>query len=374
MNEPCGVRIGNGVGNLDGQLHGPAHVHRPAGHLRPQRLPLQKLEDEEDAALVLAGIEERGDIRMRQRDRGQRACSSSAVRLAASGANSGGSRRIATVRPSTRVARAEQLAGTRRLEALEQVVVGDDADTAAGDGGTSSRLSARSRSAAAPSRRRSARARARCPASAPGMPRALAVDAVLADHRERVGQQIERHREAAARGSHHRLVHLERVAVLVEGRHVPSPSFGGCAGRISTRLGRLRDGWRADPTTTCATSSGASFQSSFAYERPPLNSVRTEPGRTHATRMPSCRTSCISDSLKAFSAGLRRAVARRRRRTDSCSQAADVDDPAAAARPQVRQRRLAAVKHAGQVRVDDTLPLVEASCRRPAERRRRRRC
>ena len=47
--------------------------------------------------------------------------------------------------------------------------------------------------------------------------RALAVDAVLADHRQRVGQQVERHRQPPARRPHHRLVDFERVAVLVEG-------------------------------------------------------------------------------------------------------------------------------------------------------------
>ena len=53
----------------------------------------------------------------------------------------------------------------------------------------------------------------------PGKSLAAAVDAVLADQRERIGQQIERDGEPAARRPHHRLVVFERVAVLVEDRH-----------------------------------------------------------------------------------------------------------------------------------------------------------
>src|SRR5262249_22967720 len=42
---------------------------------------------------------------------------------------------------------------------------------------------------------------------------------MLADEGERIGEQIERHRETAAGVSLHRLVLLERLAVLVEDRH-----------------------------------------------------------------------------------------------------------------------------------------------------------
>ena len=47
-------------------------------------------------------------------------------------------------------------------------------------------------------------------------PFALTVHAVLAHQRERVGEQVERDGEPPSRASHHRLVALERVAVLVE--------------------------------------------------------------------------------------------------------------------------------------------------------------
>ena len=54
-----------------------------------------------------------------------------------------------------------------------------------------------------------------------GKPLAPAVDAVLADERQRVGQQIERHGEAPARRSHHHLVTFKRVVVFVEDAHLP---------------------------------------------------------------------------------------------------------------------------------------------------------
>ena len=51
-----------------------------------------------------------------------------------------------------------------------------------------------------------------------GKPVALAVDAVLPHQRERIGEQIEGDGEPPAGASHHRLVVLEGVAVLVENR------------------------------------------------------------------------------------------------------------------------------------------------------------
>ena len=73
------------------------------------------------------------------------------------------------------------------------------------------------------------------------MPRTLAVDAMLANGRERIGQEIESDGELATRRAHHRLVNLELIAMFVEDGH-GHPFRGGWAGRISTRLGRLRDG------------------------------------------------------------------------------------------------------------------------------------
>src|SRR5437660_1153843 len=51
-------------------------------------------------------------------------------------------------------------------------------------------------------------------------PIAPAVDAVLADEGQRIGEEIERDGEPSARGAHHRLVCFQRVAMLVENRHV----------------------------------------------------------------------------------------------------------------------------------------------------------
>ena len=55
---------------------------------------------------------------------------------------------------------------------------------------------------------------------------------------------------------------------------------GGCDGRISTRLGRLREGCASRSITTRAMSSADSFQSSAGPGGLLLNSVATEPGIT----------------------------------------------------------------------------------------------
>ena len=62
---------------------------------------------------------------------------------------------------------------------------------------------------------------------------------MLPDERERVGEQIERDGQTAARRAHHRLVVFERVAMLVEDGHVLERAyfFGGFDGRSSMRLG-----------------------------------------------------------------------------------------------------------------------------------------
>jgi hypothetical protein len=62
-----------------------------------------------------------------------------------------------------------------------------------------------------------------------GLPRALAIHAVLAHHHESVREQIERHRQPAALHPHAKLVLFERVfAVVIDGHatcyctvHVP---------------------------------------------------------------------------------------------------------------------------------------------------------
>jgi four helix bundle protein len=53
-------------------------------------------------------------------------------------------------------------------------------------------------------------------------PFAAAIDTVLPDERQRIGQEIERNRQAAARLAHHRFVVFERAAVFGKDGH----SFG----------------------------------------------------------------------------------------------------------------------------------------------------
>src|SRR5688500_7412948 len=57
--------------------------------------------------------------------------------------------------------------------------------------------------------------------------------------------------------------------------------------------------------------------------------------------------------------GLRRAIGRRLRKWIRARQAADVDDPAAAARPHVRQRGAATQENTGEINVDHLVPLVD---------------
>jgi len=58
------------------------------------------------------------------------------------------------------------------------------------------------------------------------------------------------------------------------------PRRGGCDGRSSIRLGRLRCGCSRRSITTCATSSAVSFHASPGPGGPPPNSVLTDPGIT----------------------------------------------------------------------------------------------
>src|SRR5467141_2469425 len=52
-----------------------------------------------------------------------------------------------------------------------------------------------------------------------GKPLAPAIDAVLSYEREGVGEQIQRDGEPPTRGTHHRLVAFERVAMPIVNRH-----------------------------------------------------------------------------------------------------------------------------------------------------------
>src|SRR5262249_11374453 len=113
---------------------------------------------------------------------------------------------------------------------------------------------------------------------------AAAVDAVLADERHRVGDEVERDGEAAPRRTHHRFVALERLLMLVEDRHgfhsTELRYLAGFDGRSSTRLGRLRGSCRNRLTTTSATSSGVIFHSAPFAASPLEKAVATDPGIT----------------------------------------------------------------------------------------------
>ena len=105
MHEAVGVRVGDGVGNLDRRLDGTLHVERPAGHLGAQRLPFQELERQIDAAVVLAGVEERGDVGVRQHRHGARLRDERGARVGA-GREVGGQQAQARPCGPSRVSRA----------------------------------------------------------------------------------------------------------------------------------------------------------------------------------------------------------------------------------------------------------------------------
>ena len=126
VDETGGVCVRHRIRHLDCQLHGAAHVHRAAAHLRTQRLTLQDTRrrgryapscSPASKSVVTFGCES---------PMSARAFSSSPARLAASGANSAWQHADRHGPAGAGIARAKQLAGTGRLEALEQVVVGDD--------------------------------------------------------------------------------------------------------------------------------------------------------------------------------------------------------------------------------------------------------
>ena len=66
------MRVGDGVGHLDGKVHRAADVDRPPAHLGTERLPFEEFEDDVDASVVLADVEHRRDVWMRQRDEAAR--------------------------------------------------------------------------------------------------------------------------------------------------------------------------------------------------------------------------------------------------------------------------------------------------------------
>ena len=194
----------------------------------------------------------------------ERARSISAARLAASGVKSGGQQPHRDGASKPRVARAEQLARTRRLEPFEQVVMRNDADrrrSGVAHPALSSSMTLCSSSFASPI---CSTTSAMSSVGLPGHSRALAIHAVLSHHRERVGQQIERHRQPPLRRSHHRLVNLERVAMLVECGHRLIPSWAAATAGSRPGSAGCAAGYAISSVTTCATSSGASFHSSSA--------------------------------------------------------------------------------------------------------------
>ena len=115
---------GHRVGDLRRQLQRPANLQRTACHLHAQGLPLEKLEHEIDAPAVLAGVEERGDVGVRQREGGARLLKQAGTRPRV-GCELGGQPADRDRAAQPGVTGPVQVSGTIRLEPLEQIVVSD---------------------------------------------------------------------------------------------------------------------------------------------------------------------------------------------------------------------------------------------------------
>ena len=169
-----------------------------------------------------------------------------------------------------RVARAKQISGPGRLQPLEQVVVRDDAERTR-NGRRSFSLSLDD---GLHQLFRVADLLETIAMSSVGVPACE-----RSDSRRHAGRPSRARRSAGPSRprdgrvpSHHRLVTSSAWRCLsiasmstFLAAYYRLPEIGGCAGRISTRLGRLRAGCASRSTTTSATSSGDSFQSASAF-------------------------------------------------------------------------------------------------------------
>jgi len=127
VNESCGVRSGESIGNLN------AHVERTpdgaptASHFCAQRPALVVLEHHKHTTLVLTRVEHGRHIRVRDRAHGERPLEQMRTRYAMGHELCGEQpHRHGASTPS--ISRAEQLPWPARLELLQQVVMADDRD------------------------------------------------------------------------------------------------------------------------------------------------------------------------------------------------------------------------------------------------------
>ncbi len=64
VNDPLAVPLGECVRELDGKLECQACLDRLPGQERAQRLPRDELVSQEDLAVLLTEVEQRGDVRV----------------------------------------------------------------------------------------------------------------------------------------------------------------------------------------------------------------------------------------------------------------------------------------------------------------------
>src|SRR4029450_5033817 len=122
MPEAVSVRIGNGVGDLDGDFNGTTDVQGTAGSLGTKRLPFLELEGQIHPGIVFAAIEKSRDIGMRERAQSSRPLNqplSIDSEISRQQAHRNRASELGVARPI-------EIARPGRLQALEQVVVSDD--------------------------------------------------------------------------------------------------------------------------------------------------------------------------------------------------------------------------------------------------------
>ena len=124
------------------------------------------------------------------------------------------------------------------------------------------------------------------------------------------------------------------------------------------RLGRLRDGNVTSSRTRSATSSGAIFQSAAGVVGPPAEAGRDRSGHDVADPDVVVANFLHQRFAERVQTGLRCAVRRAAHERVLAREAADVDDPSAAAALEMRKRGGAAVEDAAEVGVDDVLPVA----------------
>jgi hypothetical protein len=124
VDQACGVRVGQRIRDLDGEIDRSARVQRPAGDGLRQRLAWRVLEDQKQLILIFADFIERRDVRVREH-RGRSRVPQEPLASNRIGGNVGG-QHLDRDRPAeTGVACTVDLAQAAGADAIEDLVVAE---------------------------------------------------------------------------------------------------------------------------------------------------------------------------------------------------------------------------------------------------------